>query len=299
MRRAEWLDPDVLAVAQMNYMTGLSVPSAVGSPNTMMSRNDVSSADHSGVQLIHRILRESDTPVFINILGSCRDVAIAGKSAPELFAEKCAGVYLNAGSGTVGEVLESNVRRDPLPFAAIFDLPCPIYWMPCFHRMGKTIEETLKVGEFGTYYRFLQGDILPELSPRLRNFFTYMYREGHYEEEDRPSEIHWLQYLLGDGEDEIVHNQSGLPRYMWCTGGFLHLAGKTVDVNGEIVPLEDRSDTALYSFDPIEVDCDDGGNAQWGLSEHGRGRLIFHVRDLERYEPAMGSALKTLLEVLV
>ena len=36
----------------------------------------------------------------ISILGSTRDVALAGKLEPQLLATKCAGIYLNAGSGT-------------------------------------------------------------------------------------------------------------------------------------------------------------------------------------------------------
>jgi inosine-uridine nucleoside N-ribohydrolase len=82
-------------------------------------------------------MRSSPEPVVINVLGSCRDVATAAQLDPELFAEKCRAVYLNAGSGTLDPTeaarKEWNVRLDPAGYAAIFDLPCPVYWLPCFH----------------------------------------------------------------------------------------------------------------------------------------------------------------------
>ena len=133
------MDPDVQAVAQMNYMTGLSVPVIVGSPRRI-DPGDVDRPENKavlgGVRTLLDILRKSLQPVVINILGSSRDVALAGKLESKLFAEKCAGVYLNAGSGTSDKALTSrleyNVVLDPLSYAAIFALPCPVYWMPCF-----------------------------------------------------------------------------------------------------------------------------------------------------------------------
>jgi hypothetical protein len=63
-------------------------------------------------------------------------VAVAGKTDPDLFAQKCAGIYLNAGTGLPDKnssgKLEYNVLLDKVAYAVIFDLPCPIYWLPCF-----------------------------------------------------------------------------------------------------------------------------------------------------------------------
>ena len=113
-------DPDVQAVAQMNYLAGLSAPVIVGSPR----RIDLSEVDRpenkaaiGAVQAIIDILRNASQPVVIHILGSSRDVALAGKLEPKVFAEKCAGVYLNAGSGTPDKTLaarlEYNVASTP------------------------------------------------------------------------------------------------------------------------------------------------------------------------------------------
>jgi hypothetical protein len=176
-------DPDVLGVAQMNYLTGQAVPVVVGSPRPMRSRDDAQDEatpwEDGGIRALLRLLRESPRPVVINILGSCRDVAVAGRRDPALFATKCAAIYLNAGTGTPDKTkaawLEYNVSLSAAAYGAIFDLPCPIYWMPCFEERPGKGQGAPQVMEFGTFYRFLQSDILPHLSPRLKNFFAWMY----------------------------------------------------------------------------------------------------------------------------
>ena len=85
-------DPDVQAVPQMNYLTGLSVPVIVGSPRKI----DLGEIDRpenkvvlGGMRALIDILRKSSLPVIINVLGSARDVALAGNREPRLCAEKC------------------------------------------------------------------------------------------------------------------------------------------------------------------------------------------------------------------
>src|SRR5262249_28339144 len=93
--------PDVEAVAQLNYLTDKAVPVATGTlwPNLPGEkiREDNLPKDLRGVNMVLNLLRQSARPVAINVVGSCQDVAIAGKKEPRLFAEKCAGIYLNGG----------------------------------------------------------------------------------------------------------------------------------------------------------------------------------------------------------
>ena len=135
----------------------------------------------AGVQALLKTLRASPLPVLISVVGSCRDVALAERLDPKLFAAKCAGVYLNAGSGTPDPVkaarLEYNVNLDPASYAAIFDLPCPVYWLPCFEvapgeacPCRRRIRHLLSVP---------QKDVLPRLSPRLQNYFAFMLKQGN------------------------------------------------------------------------------------------------------------------------
>ncbi len=289
-------NPDMMAVAQMNLICGIFAPVAVGSPNPLKSRNDIqpnaSSTDLHGVQMVLDILRKSQQPVVINILGSSRDVAIAGKRNPDLFAAKCAAIYLNAGTGSLkmslASKLEYNVTLDKYAYAAIFDLPCPVYWMPCFEEMESRKKRL--VTEYGTHYRFRQDEILPHLSKKVQNYFAYMF--GKY------TDHNWLNYLKGKNDNALLSKVGRMYRHMWCTGGFLHATGHTVLCSGKIVPLEEKPNLPAFTFDPVNVRCDDSGVTKWIHDNNATNRFIFHVRDAEKYQSAMTQAMKSLLMAL-
>ncbi|MEA3226196.1 MAG: nucleoside hydrolase [Planctomycetota bacterium] len=289
-------NPDTAAVAQMNFITGRAVPVAVGSSLPLKSRNDMqtyaSPTDHHGVKLILDVLRKSPRPVVINILGQSRDVAIAGKKAPDLFASKCAAIYLNAGTGTPtmnsASKLEYNVTLDKFAYAAIFDLPCPIYWMPCFEDMETRRQRDVR--EYGTHYKFRQSDILPHLSDMVQNYFAYMF--GRY------TDHNWLGYLKGQKDKALLSKFAGMDRHIWCTGGFLHAAGYTVSRDGKIVPFNEGRDSSIFTFDAVRVTCGDDGVTRWRQDDTSRKRFMFHVQDRDNYQSAMTKAMKSLLTEL-
>jgi len=293
---ADGRNPDIAAVAQMNLIAGTFVPVAVGSGISMKSRDDVqehaSPAHRQGVRMVLEVLRTSPEPVVINILGSSRDVAIAGKKAPNLFKTKCAAIYLNAGTGSgkmsPASKLEYNVTLESYAFAAIFDLPCPVYWMPCFEEMESDWQE--KVREYGTHYRFRQDEILPGLSDMVQNYFAYMF--GRY------TDNNWLGYLKGTKDEALLSKVGSMYRNMWCTAGFLHAAGYTVTRDGQIVPLNEKRARPVFTFDAIKVKCDDNGVTQWVRDYASKDRFIFHVRDTDNYQSAMTGAMKSLLTAL-
>ena len=287
-------DPDVAAIAQLNYITHLTAPAVVGSRLPLKSRDDVQSyagpTDHSAAGLVLEVLRTSAEPVIINITGCCRDIAIAGKRDPGLFSRKCAGIYLNAGTGspdkTIAAKAEYNVSLDRIAYAAIFDLPCPVYWMPCFEQMQSPWE----VREFGTFYRFRQAEILPHLSDKMQNYFAYML--------GKITTTKWLQYLTGKKDSNLLAECGRNFRNMWCTGGFLHAVGKTASRSGDIVRLNKAGVSGVFAFDPIKVRCDDNGVTQWTMDRKSKDRYVFHILDVENYQSAMIKAMKSLLTTL-
>lgn len=289
-------NPDIAAVVQMNVITGTFVPIAVGSGVSMKSRDDVQEeappAHRQGVRMVLEVLRKSPEPVVINILGTSRDVAIAGKKEPELFKAKCAAVYLNAGTGSPkmspASRLEYNVTLEKNGFAAIFDLPCPVYWMPCFEEIEPDWQE--KVREYGTHYRFRQDEILPYLSDMVQNYFAYMF--GRY------TDNNWLGYLKGDKDEALLSKFGSMYRNMWCTAGFLHAAGYTVTRDGQTAPLNEKRARPVFTFDAIKVKCDDNGLTHWVRDDAPKDRFIFHVRDTDSYQSAMTGAMKSLLAAL-
>jgi len=287
-------DPDIAAVAQLNHITGLAVPVVVGSALPMKSRDDIQPyagpSDHNAADMVIEVLRSSPQGVVINITGCCRNIALAGKKAPELFKEKCAAIYLNAGAGSpkkdAGAQLEYNVSLDRAAYAAIFDLPCPIYWMPCFEEMA----DPWKVRQFGTFYKFKQDQILPYLPDRLQNYFAYML--------GKVRSSNWLAYLTGPKDSQLLAEHGANYRNMWCTGGFLHAVGKTVSPSGEIIPRDSEGASGVFTFDPIKVRCSDVGVTEWTMDDRSKDRYIFHVRDVENYGSAMTAAMKSLLTSL-
>jgi hypothetical protein len=301
-------DPDVQAVAQMNYLTGRAAPVVFGSPRRI-EPGDVDRPENKavlgGMRALLDILRRSERPVTINVLGSSRDVALAGRLEPKLFAEKCAGVYLNAGSGTPDKALaarlEYNVELDPASYAGIFELPCPVYWMPCFDVEPGPQNEPFAVGPYGTYYKFQQKRILPRLSPRVQNYFAFVFKQG-FPEQSRQKQAeslrpNWLHYLEGPNDRELLARQGEQYRNMWCTAGFLYAAGLGVDVEGRILPLGEVQ-SPVFTFDPVRVKCDAKGVTTWTSDPTSRSRFLFHVRDQSRYESAMTTAMRTLLSAL-
>jgi hypothetical protein len=300
-------DPDVMAVAQLNYLTGEAVPVMVGSPQWHDSPGSISAElekDLSGIRSMLEIMRRSPEPVVIHVLGSCRDLAMAGRLAPDLFAEKCRAIYLNAGSGTPdpakAERLEWNVHLEPQAYVAMFELPCPLYWMPCFEEVHPHTRDLFRVAEYGTFYRFRQGEILPHLSPGMQRYFLSMFRDGRFFEEERDAsalQADWLRELRRPIDSKAMQSIEAMQRNMWCTAGFLHSVGKTVTPDGKIVPLG-KAESPVYSFDSIEVTCNENAVTSWKSTSEKTDRYRFHVRNLERYPEAMTRAMRTLLEQL-
>lgn len=291
----EW-NPDLAAVAQMNRITGLAVPVVVGTPHPVKSRDDAqpyaSAADHQGIDLILDILRTSERPVAIHVIGGCRDIAVAGKKAPDLFTRNCSGVYLNAGTGEPKKAsdakLEYNVTLDRFAYEAVFDLPCPVYWMPCFETLDGS--DPWRTAEFGTYYRFRQGEILPHLSTRVQNYLAYMFA--------RRTDQNWLRILEGKPDEAVLADQAAKDRNMWCTAGFFHAAGYTITYDGATPRRDTGAGDAVFSFDPIRLLGAGPDGSDWTPDPNATNRFIFHVRDTQRYGPAATQAMKTLLGTL-
>jgi len=284
--------PDTAAIAQLNQITGLNIPAVVGCSMPMKSRDDVQpqarAGDHKAAEKVLDILRSSPERVIINVTGCCRDIALAGKKDPTLFKEKCAAIYLNAGAAKTpaGAQLEYNVGLDKAAYAAIFDLPCPIYWMPCFHQM----QDPWHVREFGTFYKFKQDEILPHLSERMQKYFACMFAKIESSK--------CLQCLGEPKNEEFLAKLGANYRNMWCTGGFLHAAGKTVTPGGNTSPLDRPDSKAVFAFEPIKISVKEDGTTGWSADPKSMSRYIFHILDVKNYQPAMTKAMESLLAPL-
>ena len=286
-------DPATHAVEQLAHIHTLpGIPIAIGSRSSMAHRKDTLESlppcDQAAGSWLLDTLRNAPRPVTIMIVGSCIDVAAAAVRDPELFREKCQAIYLNAGSAFNGDVsgeVEWNVYLNRAAYAAIFDIPCPIYWCPCWHRTNDA-----SVGEYGTWYRFQQGDIMRSLSPQMQNYFLYALTKSN--------DLQWLRALDRPVDQELLDKHSASFRNMWCTAPIFHSVGLTTTKNGEIVAA-DKTDDPLFSFEPAQMSCDDNGEVVWepraSQSASAPERYIFKIHDTARYTDAMITAMKRLL----
>jgi hypothetical protein len=283
-------NPDLEAVAQLNHYHVLTAPVVVGSALAVRSITDtqIDAPPHErgAVNFIINTLEKSPQPVVIHLAGSCRDVALAANTAPDLFAKKCARIYLNAGMAKPHpEYVEYNVRVNPAAFAAIFRAPCPIFWLPCFDT--QPYSPSRSVEEFGAWYDFRQGEIFPQLSVPLQNYFASVL--------GKVMTTHWLQYLQEGDSAAILRGFSEERRNMWCTAGFFNAAGLTVTESGQIIALTSQPADAVFEFIPVEIGCAPDGKVTWNrVASPGKDRL-FRIRNLPAYPAAMTAALRTLL----
>ena len=275
-------DPALLSVGQLNRITGKYVPVCTGLSAEQTAEQE-QIKNNGAIRLILDTLKNSPEPVFIQMVGSCRDVAAAAREDRELFQKKCAGVYLNAGSALESEHLEFNVALDPVSYREMFNLPCPVYWSPCFEKLGVNKGE----GIYGTVYRFKQSEIYDGLSPSVQRYFDYAI--------GREDNRKWLRYLERPGDEKISEYVRNEIRHMWCTGPIFHAAGKTVTMDGEITDLSNPSKQPIFEYVPIEITCSEEGRTCWKETNQPTDRYIFKITDRSKYQDAMIRAMKILL----
>ncbi len=283
--------PAVGAVAQMSRLTGVAVPIAAGGNVRFDKRGDVCSdlpkSESFAIDFIVDQLERAEAPVRVIIAGSATDVAVASSRRPELFREKCSGVYLNAGSAFPNpdepERLEYNVELNPAAYATMFDLPCPLYWFPCWRNVLDW-----KSGENSSFFFLEHADAFQGVSDELRGFFAYMF--------SKTNDVDWLKGLERPN-DELWNSILAGRRAMWCPASLLTLADKSVTKNGEIVERTDdfeQSPDALFKMENIEVSCDDDGRTTWKYADRETNRKILRVLDVDAYPKAMAKAINTL-----
>jgi hypothetical protein len=284
-------DPAVVAVAQMNRLTGLAAPVAIGMSRRLKNRRDpladASAQETAAVRFIHAQLRAAERPVALACVGSAADIIVAALREPELFKSKCAGVYLNSGSAHDNPAnptqLEFNVRLDPAAYAAMFDLPCPLYWFPCWHTT-----EQRESGADGSFYWLPHREALAGISAGLANYFAYMF--------DKSANPKWLRAMKTMPPATAWEKILGEKRGMWSTASQFAAAGLSVTKAGEIVPTEDAGSAAVFKLTPVEATCADDGRTTWKRVGTPTGRWMLSVTEPARYPAAMTHAVATLFK---
>ncbi|GHT22574.1 hypothetical protein FACS189419_05330 [Planctomycetales bacterium] len=251
-----------VALEQISAITGRAIPPYAVGLRQMLASPDDKGKDQpaefqGGVELILKTLRESDEKVLMFLVGSCRDFAAAYNREPELLRQKVSAIYVNAGSGPSGTQSEWNVTLDPNAYRCLLTSDLPIYWCPCFPRgrdLVRAIREDIEENNAYTYNTYFiipnQAEWLKNVSPRLQNFINYALTAS---KEDP------IPYL-----DRTPDAISTKPRNMWCSGPFIHAAGRKIYAgqNGGYIacsPQEAKKmgignkEVKVFSFDPIRL----------------------------------------------
>ena len=238
------------ALEQLTKITGHSpVPWKIGLRNPLLSPDDKALDQpqeyQGGVELILSTLEQSEEKVVMFLVGSCRDFVVAFNRNPDLLKRKVKAIYVNAGNGSKGIQTEWNVTLDPYAYAGLMMSGLPIYWCPCFTDTYTicTPEEIAAGKAFYTYYLVPnQAELLASASKPVKNYFGY----ALYGLREEPlGYLNREPLLLPEGE-----------RNMWCTGPFLHAAGREIyqTQNGQwIACTPEKAKTMGITSPPVEV----------------------------------------------
>ena len=218
----------ITALDQVAKITGHSPPPwKIGLRNPLVSPDDKALDQpeefQHGVELILETLKKSDEPVVLFMVGSCRDFAVAFNRDPELLREKVKAVYVNAGNGPAGKQTEWNVSLDPNAYIGLMNSGLPIYWCPCFTADNLKLpspENVLAGKALCTYFIVPnQAKLLESARNDVKNYFVYALNKS----QEQP-----LVFL-----DQTPKPLPESPRNMWCTGPFLHAAGRKIHLTAD------------------------------------------------------------------
>jgi hypothetical protein len=292
--------PGRIPVEQIEALTGRKVPYATGLGTALRYPEDkgLNQFPHyqGAVELILRVLRDSEQKVAFTICGSARDVVAAYNREPELFRQKVARLYFSDGNNDGGD-LQWNPLVDPQAYIRLMTSELPVYWCPAFGRNDTVADMAagkLKPDEYRVYWAFRQSDVFAELPAPLQNYFLYAL------DRKDPNLSEPLAYLQLPTEQSLRDKQWKETRYMWSTAAIYESAGCEIYRNGKswvasssLVPGFEK--VSLYEFVPARVSIDRDLRVSLAFTRTPGQLKVFHLLDAKSYEAAMQSSLRQLL----
>ena len=283
-------EPALTALKQMEVISGITVPACASTPTQKVSPFflPAKARNTTGSDWLIRLLKKTDKKTDIHIAGSCEDIVSALKEKPELFEEKCSGIYLNAGtllapSANPQYRLEYNMTMHTAYFEYLFQGPYTIFWSPCFYALDQ--EWKAVEGNGGSRYPILQSDIFHEIKEPLLLYFLFAL--------ERSKDLKFSDYENRKADPDKVEFFGRKCQDMFCTAGQIWSAGYSVDEAGNLCSRE----SGVFFFASADIACDRFGNITWNLSPSGRHKML-QIPDQRKYTVAMKKALLLLLKEL-
>lgn len=286
-------DPGFIAVMQMNYITGRSIPVASGPLDPLRNETDTiedrAVQEQTGLELFLDVLRKSDEKVVISVVGSARVIAAAYNREPEMVLEKTRYVALNAAS--TGTHMEWNVKLDPHAFKRLWRSGLPIHWYPCAAE-NRGFDSDYR---HATYWYARHEELMTEISPMLKAWFAHAYT-GNIRGD--------ILHILHDHKTSAVwEHVLSAKRNMWSTASLIMTAGRIVaktEKGWRFIPRSENNNYDRLDLDllPIRADVSGEGHVLWHMTEQPEKHYIFSREGGNIYREAMTQALSSLLSTL-
>ncbi len=291
--------PAVTACAQLGILSGVTVPVTVGAAAGCRSVGDtladIGTDGTRGADEICRVLRRNTDKTSLVMVGEATDIAAAVSVEPRLFAEKCAGIYMVAGTAEHPDGVERewNVICGRASYITVMRASCPVYWCPCFQSLGtgSAYFGDHNFGENCGMYMEPQSLLFDAMSQRLRAYFSYMF--------EKSADPLWIDALEKRELSAEYCAEYVKARRFYSTSAILHAAGLAALSDGTIVPAGDSR--AVFSYDPITAVCNDDGVMKWSYAstaDDGSPRYILRLHDPSSYGGAMTAAMCRLYRYL-
>ncbi|MDQ2904646.1 MAG: nucleoside hydrolase [Ktedonobacteraceae bacterium] len=299
-------DPGFIAVMQLNYIFGRTVPCATSpfsplrAPDDPM--HDVPAFQQQGIELILETLRRSERPVAIMTQGSVRALAAAYNREPELLRAKVERIHISAGAvgtqsiATVPDFLEWNVSLDPHAFVRLLCSDLPIALYPC-----ATEEGPFGYGQHTSFWQMTDMRFIAQMHPRLRRYLGYAF--------GRLSRIDFLRAMDADLPEELMEQIYTLSdpahpdgrHYVWETALWTNITDRLLVRRqaGEyrMVPRNELLPTDVVlpnKLRPCHLDVHDDGRFASTLTSEPTSSMLYDRGDPFENERAFRQALTTL-----
>ncbi len=285
-------DPGFVPVTQLNYLTGRSVPVAMGPTQPLKTPDDKAWGrplqEQAGIELILQILEQSDEPVVITMGGSARAMAVAFNRNPELVKLKTKAIILNAG-WTAGTKREWNVMLDTAAYVRLWQSGLPIHWFPPATRRSAFDA----ANDRGTYWKVSHKTLFKDIPDKLRGWFAYGFSGSQRGDiiralSDEGSGSVWAMILEGQ-------------RNMWSTASLAMTAGRVLAKTSQgwrFIPKNEANALTTWPLrlDPIKAKAISNGMVEWKITDEKTNYYLFGRKGGVEYGTAMAEALNALLQ---
>jgi len=306
-----WHDPrgpreaGIIPVTQLNYIFNKNIPYAIGPMSLMKSETDkmlyLPAFEQQGVELLLKILKESQEPIQILSFGSARILAVAYNREPLLMTQKVKMIHLSAGTASENFELGSdqganmipggewNVALDVYAFTRILHSGLPISIYPCAGKDGGYVKDINN-----TYWRMDNMNFLKEMSPKLQCYIDYALNQRLQNDFLRAMDK-GAPYT--EGKAKMMS-----PFHFWETALWLKSTGRELvkekDGNYSIKKLQEVEPTDYIlenSLRPCKLGVRDDGRFQFFYTDASTNIYIYYRPEIVENEKALNAAVPKLL----